>query len=292
MRGLCFIRNTPFALMASSVLHRSVESAAESCCSVVELRQYTLHPGQRDTLIELVEREFVESQEALGMRIIGQFRDLDKPDRFVWLRGFPDMEARDAALRAFYGGPVWAAHRATANATMIDASNVLLLRLARADSGFRVDGLDRAPIGATQCSEHVIVATICYLSAPRQDAPDALRASPTGGEPGLGRPCAGQAFIDSFEDSILPALADAGAAIVGAFATEGSENTFPVLPVRDESVFVWFSAFRNSTHYESHRAQLEASRHWREEIHPSLRARLVSDPEILRLSPTARSLLT
>ncbi|RZL06943.1 MAG: NIPSNAP family protein, partial [Rubrivivax sp.] len=35
---------------------------------IVELRRYTLHPGQRDTLIELFEREFVESQEALGMR--------------------------------------------------------------------------------------------------------------------------------------------------------------------------------------------------------------------------------
>ena len=23
------------------------------CCAVVDLRQYTLHPGQRDTLIEL-----------------------------------------------------------------------------------------------------------------------------------------------------------------------------------------------------------------------------------------------
>ena len=91
--------------------------AIDSCCPVVELRQYTLHPGQRDTLIELFDREFVESQEACGMRVIGQFRDLDNPDRFVWLRGFANMRARDTALRAFYGGPVWAAHRATANAT-------------------------------------------------------------------------------------------------------------------------------------------------------------------------------
>jgi hypothetical protein len=35
------------------------------------------------------------------MRIIGQFRDLDHPDRFVWLRGFADMEARTQALGAF-----------------------------------------------------------------------------------------------------------------------------------------------------------------------------------------------
>lgn len=59
--------------------------------SVVELRQYTLHPGGRDVLIDLFEREFVETQEAVGMRVIGQFRDEADPNRFVWLRGFPDL---------------------------------------------------------------------------------------------------------------------------------------------------------------------------------------------------------
>ena len=54
---------------------------------IVELRQYTLHPGKRDTLIELFDREFVETQEAVGIQVIGQFRNLDDPDQFVWLRG-------------------------------------------------------------------------------------------------------------------------------------------------------------------------------------------------------------
>jgi hypothetical protein len=97
-------------------------------CSVVELRQYTLRPGQRDVLIELFEREFVHAQEAQGMYLFGQFRDLTDPDRFVWLRGFADMESRAKALNAFYTGPVWQAHRDVANGTMIDSGNVLLLR--------------------------------------------------------------------------------------------------------------------------------------------------------------------
>jgi hypothetical protein len=95
---------------------------------VFELRQYTLHPGRRDELITLFDRELVETQEACGMRILGQFRDLDRPDRFVWVRGFPSMAVRASALTAFYGGPVWRAHRAAANATMIDTDDVLLLR--------------------------------------------------------------------------------------------------------------------------------------------------------------------
>jgi quinol monooxygenase YgiN len=95
---------------------------------IVELRQYTLRPDQRDALIELFEREFIETQEAAGITLIGLFRDLDDPDRFVWLRGFQDMDQRREALTAFYGGPAWAAHREAANATMIDSDDVLLLR--------------------------------------------------------------------------------------------------------------------------------------------------------------------
>ena len=89
------------------------------CCAVIELRQYTLKPGQRDVMIELFDRYFVEGQESTGMTVIGQFRDLRRPERFVWLRGFPDMTHRHQSLEAFYGGPIWAAHKNAANATMV-----------------------------------------------------------------------------------------------------------------------------------------------------------------------------
>ena len=52
-------------------------------CPIIELRQYALHPGQREALITLFDREFVESQEVAGIRVIGQFRDLDDRNRFV-----------------------------------------------------------------------------------------------------------------------------------------------------------------------------------------------------------------
>ncbi|MGW0362976.1 NIPSNAP family protein [Streptomyces sp. NPDC002990] len=113
---------------------------------IVELRQYTLHPGARDTLIDLFEREFVTGQEAVGITVGGRFRDLDDPDRFVWLRAFPDMAARARALHAFYSGPVWQAHRDAANATMLDSDDVLLLR----GPGFAAPG-SAGPVVATIC---------------------------------------------------------------------------------------------------------------------------------------------
>lgn len=109
--------------------------------TVVELRRYTLHPGRRDELIELFEREFVEPQEAAGAHLFGLFRSPAAPDEFVWLRGFRSMPERKAALEEFYFGPVWKAHREAANATMIDSDDVHLLRPVRR-------GLTAPPPGA------------------------------------------------------------------------------------------------------------------------------------------------
>jgi len=94
---------------------------------VVELRRYALHPGTRETLIDVFDGHLVEPQEAAGMQVLGQFRDLDDPDAFVWLRGFPDVAERGEALRGFYGGPAWDEHSAVANPTMVSFDDVLLL---------------------------------------------------------------------------------------------------------------------------------------------------------------------
>ena len=94
---------------------------------IVELRQYTLVPGKRDILVDVFDREFVESQESLGMRILGTFRDLDREDRFVWLRAFEDMASRLTGLTSFYSGPVWKEHGPLANTTMVSVDDVLLL---------------------------------------------------------------------------------------------------------------------------------------------------------------------
>jgi quinol monooxygenase YgiN len=246
-----------------------VGTPVEPCCPIVELRQYTLHPGSRDTLIELFDREFVESQEAVGMQVIGQFRNLDDPNQFVWVRGFPDMATRARALTAFYGGPVWKTHREAANATMIDSDNVLLLRPAHAESGFPLDKSHRPPPGAREVPGGLVIATICSLDAP-----------------------AGDDFVDFFDQVLKPLLIDAGASILACFVTEDRANNFPALPVREgENVFVWFSQFRDPAAYERHVAALAGFPRWGGEISQELARRLKGLPEVLKLSPTARSQL-
>lgn len=232
---------------------------------VLELRQYTLHPGQRDALIGLFDREFVESQEAVGMRVIGQFRDLDAADRFVWLRGFPDLASRAAPLEAFYGGPVWQANRDAANATMIDSDDVLLLRPVDPDAGFVLPAVRAA---AAEPAGGLIAATIALLRAPADDA-----------------------FVRWFDAEAGPILAAAGAPPLARFRTEYGKNAFPRLPVREgEHAFVWFASFAGGGALEAHRAELARSPAWRR-VAGELAARCGSPPHELRLAPTARSLL-
>jgi NIPSNAP len=231
---------------------------------VVELRQYTLHPGRRDALINLFDSRFVESQEAVGMAVIGQFRDLDRPDRFVWLRGFQDMEVRARSLEAFYGGPVWKANSKAANETMIDSDDVLLLRPARPDSAFRLDGSTRES-GSDGQGEGLVETTILYLDG----ATKTDRA------------------VDLFEKAIAPAVAERGGTMLAYFVTEPSENTFPSLPVREgEEVLVWCVGYADRQTFV--RASGRAGE-LRRGAAGALGAR--RSPEVLRLAPTSRSLL-
>jgi NIPSNAP len=235
---------------------------------VVELRQYTLHARQRDVLIHLFEQEFIEPQESAGMAVIGQFRDLDNPDRYVWLRGFPDMQSRHEALAAFYYGPVWRRHHDAANATMVDSDNVLLLRPAYPTSGFYLDPKVRPPRDAQEQPSGLVVATILSWDT----APDAD-------------------FLHLFEHGLAPILTEKGASILSSFVTDPHENTFRALPVREgEQVFVWFARFHDQTAYEAHHAALEQSPEWREQW-VLVAGQLKTPPQILRLAPTARSLL-
>ncbi len=242
---------------------------APSCCTIVELRQYTLHLGQRDVLIDLFDREFIEPQEALGIQVIGQFRDLDRPNYFVWLRGFSDMESRLEALTSFYSGPVWKAHREAANATMIDSDDVLLLHPVQPGSGFPAEERERLPIDSSEPAKGLMVATIYPLEAP-----------------------AGPELIDFFEQTATPVAGECGVQVLASFVTDGSPNTYPHLPVREgEQVFVWFAMYRGAAEYEECVAALGRSERWQVEVESGLGRWVKRSPEVLRLAPTGRSRL-
>jgi hypothetical protein len=201
--------------------------AVNECCSVVDLRQYTLHPGQRDTLIDLFDEHFAEGQEVCGMHIPGQFRDLDDPDRFVWLRGFRSLAARAEALNAFYYGPIWRQHAEAANATMLDSDNALLLEPIHLSPDYP------------------------QLSAPRPAvAPNTVIA-------GMVHP-ASDGFEEHFQRVMLPVLGGLGVFPLATLRTLPAANNFPALPLRDDRVLVWLARFTDESTYEVVRRELGA----------------------------------
>ena len=178
------------------------------------------------------------------------------------------MPTRARALHEFYGGPVWKTHREAANATMIDSDNVLLLRPAPPTSGFQLDKAKRAPIGSTTNQEDLLVATIYHLGKTREAD-----------------------FVASFERELQPRLTKAGVSVLASFVTETHPNTFPRLPVRENAnVFLWFARFLDRKAYQKCAAAMGESKREKETA-KKLAARIVDQPEILLLSPTARSRL-
>lgn len=237
---------------------------------VVDLRQYTAHPGRRDVLIDIFDQYFVEGQEQVGMHIVGEFRDLEDADRFVWLRGFDDMPARQHALEGFYYGPVWQAHRETANATMADSSDALLLRPVRCESGYPEYGSGRPVPDAEDSTVPTSVAiTVHHLA----DAVDQ------------------DAIAETFLSRAVPILSGAGAETIAVLVTDPSENNFPVLPLRQERVLVWIGRFADDGAHRRHRVALADSVEWQELS--ALLAQVSSGlpPQELRLRPTRRSQL-
>ena len=242
-------------------------------CPVVELRQYTLHAGRRDALIALFDRAFVEPPEAAGMRVLGQFRDLDDATRFVWLRGFADMAARSRSLAAFYDGPVWRAHRDEANATMIDSDDVLLLRPVL-DAPLPVEAWPRAArsVGAPPPGDGAVLALVLAL------APDAP-------------PHRIDAAIAPLMRSLAATLPATGGKLAACYVTETSANGYPRLPVREgESVFVWLARFDTRQACQRLAAALGSSTaQGAIALARAAALALVATPQVLRLAPTARS---
>jgi hypothetical protein len=260
--GAPFIQ-TPFAMHETARAPDFAAPAEATECPLLELRQYRLHPDQRDTLIDLFDREFIETQEALGLQVLGQFRDLGDPQQFVWLRGFASMAARLQGLSAFYGGPVWAAHRNAANATMIDSDNVLLLRPAMAGRGLAVNLRARAAPGSTVIPPGVVSATVHALATPWN------------------------AMDLHFEIAqIDQAAARAGALQSAWYTTEPTPNNFPALPVREGTpmlvhLVLWPTA--------DHGHAVEADPTMSNTLSRRPCSVVVGAPQHLLLAPTARS---
>ena len=74
---------------------------------IVEMRTYRTKPGMRDPFLRIFEEQSVPEHQRLGMAIADPFLDLEDPDTFFFMRGFPSMASREELKIQFYEGALW-----------------------------------------------------------------------------------------------------------------------------------------------------------------------------------------
>jgi NIPSNAP len=222
---------------------------------LVEFRNYQILPGAIEAFVEHFENHFLESQEELGMDIVGQFRVVDDTQRFVWIRRYLEPSSRGTSLRQFYTGPVWKEFGPRANELMVDHTDVHLLIPHSSASAFapgHVPHVERRGDPAEPVS--TVVAAFFEVD-------EAHGLSP--------------ATVSQMATVLEHAP---GVAELGRLVTAAIPNDFAPLPVHEDRVALWLLS-----DYDHGEAAVAVAEAIGEQSDLQMRT--------LRLTPTARSTL-
>jgi NIPSNAP protein len=74
---------------------------------IIEMRTYRTTPGRRAEFLEIFRRNSMPAHAEIGMRILGPFACLEDPETFFFMRGFPNLAARQSMKTRFYEGLLW-----------------------------------------------------------------------------------------------------------------------------------------------------------------------------------------
>jgi len=104
---------------------------------IVEVRSYRIKPGKRAEFIDLFEKRAIPALRSYGMKIIGPLLDVENPNKFVFLRSFPSLEARDQMKDDFYGSELWKNELEHLAMPLLDSYDVILCETS---AGYVCDG--------------------------------------------------------------------------------------------------------------------------------------------------------
>jgi NIPSNAP len=99
---------------------------------IVEVRSYRIKPGHREEFVELFVTRAIPALQSHGMSILGPMLDLENPNKFVWLRGFPSLEGRDEMKNAFYESDLWKKELEAIAMPMLESYDVILCETSSA----------------------------------------------------------------------------------------------------------------------------------------------------------------
>jgi hypothetical protein len=104
---------------------------------IVEVRSYRIKPGHRAEFINFFETRAVPALRSYGMTILGPLLDIENPNKFVWLRGFPSLDQRDRMKEAFYESELWKNELEAIAMPMLESYDVILCETS---PGYVCDG--------------------------------------------------------------------------------------------------------------------------------------------------------
>jgi hypothetical protein len=234
--------------------------------NVLEIRNYLLKPNVLEHFIDYFEQHFIASQEAVNLQVLGQFRVIDEPNHFVWMRGFSDMQTRLEGLENFYYGPVWRQYGPLANELMLEWDDVHLLRPID-DTPMLLNGVNAASVAAdlnagTISPDTGVIAIDFYRALPGKR----------------------QVLIQAFQTQVSHKYERKGVQLCGSFIAEMAENKFTRLPViQNEDEFVVITAYDNPDTYQSTIQSIKPI------LENTISVLLSEALQSLQLSPTLRS---
>jgi hypothetical protein len=206
-------------------------SAADQPIRVLELRNYVTKPGQRDKFIAYFEANFIDSQNALGGYVLGQFTVEGAEDNFFWIRGFNDMASRSKYLPEFYRGAFWKQRRDYVNDMLVNNDNVHLLKPLSLSEGHGDAAVSSNEFG----NKKGLVVVDYYVANTRL-----------------------KELTEFFRSKYLPFLQLNGISTT-CWVSELTENDFPGLPVfQDKNLLVTITPYRDEAEYRLKLRQMNA----------------------------------
>jgi hypothetical protein len=94
---------------------------------IIEMRTYKLKPGVRARFLEIFRSKSMPKHAELGMKILGPFLSVEDPDTFFFMRGFPDLAAREPMKALFYEGELWKGELENIMMPMIEKYEVVVV---------------------------------------------------------------------------------------------------------------------------------------------------------------------
>lgn len=229
---------------------------------VIEFRRYTIRPSKRQDFANYFESHFPEAFQQLGAIAFGQFLERGEGERFTWLRGFQDMDARKQVNTAFYYGPLWQEHRLTMNDLLVDSDDVLLLTPLARERGVTL--LPAVDVVHDPGARGVVVAQIFPVNASQME------------------------MFASRAEELFARYRAAGVREAGVLVTLDEPNNFPQLPVRTDGPYlVWLGIVQNERALEMQMKPLATQAAQLLSCSDCLRG----EPELVIMDPTRRSRL-